>query len=306
MLGDMGYNCDMRLAGSDLAPIFWLAVATVLLLVPLPEGLVGWSQIALLDDLQDLLHFPLFVALASLAFRTLRSRLQPMRRAPYVIAMAASTTFALATEGMQGLVGREFAWRDLIMDLSGAGFGLLLHARAEVLRAGSGRGVRTGLLLAAATIALLASGRFLWTAAAYGYRAAQAPVMWRPESRLLNRFSHWQGDPYPGLVIDEPPSDWRERSQLEIRIRNRGNRPLPVVVRVHDRSHDLSHHDRYNRNFELQPGSDQTLHIPIEEIRSAPANRTMDLGAIRGVGIYSPEPAGQTRGFDVLEVRLGR
>ena len=64
------------------------------------------------------------------------------------------------------------------------------------------------------------------------------------------------------------------------------DRPLRLVVRVHDRAHDQRFADRFNRSLVILPGLNRVA-IPIDEIRRAPDRREMDLRYVRGIVLFA-------------------
>jgi VanZ family protein len=275
-----------------------VAIVTLLLLAPLPfyPSLQRWP--AMFDEIENLGHPLAFALLAHVGFKLLRVRKPAPARTPYLIVILAAAAFGLATEAMQEFVGRDSSWIDLGNDVLGACFALLLHARRECLspRLAS---------VAAVAVTLAATGPFLWTAAAYGLRAARAPVLWCPDAVLFQRFSQWYQGEYPGLVIKEPMADWSGHDALILELHNLHDAALPVTLRVHDRLHNLKHEDRYTTTVELPAGSSRTLRIPLEDIRLAPRTRQMDMTAIRGIIIFQ-SAANQPPHFRVDEIRLER
>jgi hypothetical protein len=271
------------------------AIATALLLMPLPIAPLVRRWPALLHEVENLGHPLLFGLLAAAGFLTLRARWPAPSHAPYVGVLAAALIFGLATEALQQLLGRDAAWEDLLNDVLGAVFALLLCARKEQ----RGR-VHVG---AAALLAVAMLGPLFWVATAYAHRALQMPVLWRANSMLFEPFFRWQGGAYPGLVIDEPAADWSRHTTLELKLRNLRNEVSPVVVRVHDLTHTLRYADRFNETFGLPVGAAHTIRIPLEQIRRSPRGREMDMRRISGVVIFQTA-AKQPRFFDVLEIRL--
>jgi hypothetical protein len=280
-------------------PMAWLTAAiTVLLLAPLPFDPASQRWPALLHEAENLGHPIAFALLAHAGFRMLRARQPLPAPAPWLTVLLCAAAFGLATEAIQRLVGRDSSWLDFGNDVLGAGFGLLLHARREhrFSRVAS---------IAAAVVVLLATGPFLWTVAAYGFRAARAPVLWRPDAALIQRFSHWQGGTYPGLVIEEPLADWSGYGALVVELRNLRDVASPVTILVHDRLHDLAYEDRYNQVFEMPAHGSQVLRIPLEKVRVAPRSRTMDMTAISSLLVFQTA-ANEPPRFQVNEIRLER
>jgi hypothetical protein len=159
------------------------------------------------------------------------------------------------------------------------------------------------LRIAAAAVAVAATGPLVWTVAAYAHRQMQMPVVWREYSILFRRFSHWQYGTYPGLVIDEPAADWTGYRTLLVELRGLGREPSHLTVRIHDRQHDNRHEDRFNENENLAPGESLQLSISLDRVRAAPSRRAMNMKEIRGIIIFQSE-AGQSPTFEVREIRL--
>ena len=301
MLGDMRYSRDLRWSKSDL--VLWLSVCalTLLLLAPLP--LAGLARLwpALVEDGENFGHPVMGAWLAHLAFRRLRSSFPPPSPAPWQWSFILISGYGGFIEILQHFTGRDASLTDFMNDVLGAGFALLLHARA----AASSPWLRRGLLALAAAAGVAAAAPLTMTLAAYAARSVQAPVVWNEHSRLLKRFWYWKHDDYPGLVIDEPLPDWRQWNFLELKLANPQPLILHIVVRVHDREHDRTYRDRYNGRFTLPPQSNQTVLIPLEEIRTAPQSRQLDMSAIRGVIVFElDKTSAHAPLFQVSQIRL--
>jgi VanZ family protein len=283
---------------NSAATLGLLTLAVIaLLLAPLPLDAAQSRWPALVYETENLCHALVMALLAHATFRLLRLRQPAPARSPYAIVLTLAAAFGLATEIVQRFVGRDSSWIDVGNDVLGASLVLLLHARREY-------GSRLAGLAAVAT-ALLATGPFLWTLAAYAHRSVQAPVVWSSDSRLFQRFSEWREGMYPGLTINEPLIDWSSYRTLAVTLRNKRDVASPVTLRVHDGPHNNAHTDRYNRTFALPATSTQTLHIPLDEIRLAPRGREMDMRAIRGVMLFQAA-ANQPPFFSVDSIRLER
>lgn len=285
------------LSTSAIVLLLALALATVLLLVPLPANLLSrWP--ALGRELQDFGHPLLFAWLAHAGFVYLRQRLPAPSILPWVLVLGAAAAYGAAIEFAQQFVARSTSRLDFFHDLLGAAFALLLHARAE----SAARLARLGLAALAVMAAGVAVAPVATVLAAYANRTLRAPLLWEADSLLFARLSHWQGGRYPGLVVDEPAPDWRGWRALQVQVSNPGQDVVPFTVRVHDRRHDRSFADRFNGRFSLDPGSARTLRIPLAEIAAAPEGRTMDMSAIRGVMVFATAVPKQK--IEVHSIRL--
>lgn len=110
---------------------------------------------------------------------------------------------------------------------------------------------------------------------------------------------------YSGVFLDYFPEDWREFRTLQFSIFNASPQELSIICRIHDRAHTqgVQHfEDRFNRAFSLPPGW-ATVAVDLAEVASAPAQRRMDMGHVRGLGLFAielPEP----RVVHIDDVRL--
>lgn len=270
-----------------------IAAALVILLMLVPVDNLGILPLApaLRGELQDFAHPIVFALLAFLGRQAMRQSIGAIQGRHLLLLAGGLVLFAAFTELLQGFTGREQSLGDFIGDLLGICAGILWPLRN-----------RTATWIANLA-AVLACIPLLWTLSAYLYRHAQFPQLWHVDSVLLNRFSHWQGGEYPGLVLDEVPADWRASRALAITVRNPGAAPASFTVRVHDATHDHSHDDRFNRTFQLAANSTGDFRIPLDDISGAPAGRSLDLAAVAGIIIFQAGPeAGPA--ISPVEIRL--
>ena len=92
---------------------------------------------------------------------------------------------------------------------------------------------------------------------------------------------------YPGLGIKEPYPDWREFETFAFDVF--APLPGPVEFRVNDVEHNNEYDDRFNRQLNLEQGF-QTIHIPIDQIRTGPKNRELDLSNIERIQLFVYKP----------------
>ena len=91
---------------------------------------------------------------------------------------------------------------------------------------------------------------------------------------------------YSGFSLKYFPGDWSGYHMLNIDIRNPGSENVYLTCRIHDEHHNQAYSDRYNRRFNITPG-DQTIQIDLEQVRTAPSTRTMDMKKIGGLGCFT-------------------
>ncbi len=93
---------------------------------------------------------------------------------------------------------------------------------------------------------------------------------------------------YSGIELKHFPGDWRNYKTLTLRIYNPLTRPISITCRIHDRQHTQGvqrYNDRFNHPFLLTQGWNN-IEVNLNDVAQAPRNREMDLGQIRGLGIF--------------------
>lgn len=93
---------------------------------------------------------------------------------------------------------------------------------------------------------------------------------------------------YSGTSLFYFPHDWRDYQKLHFSVYN----PEDDVLALHCRMHDTLHgqhgrlfEDRFHKRFELQPGWND-LSVFLQEVRTAPATRLMDMAQVEGFGLF--------------------
>jgi hypothetical protein len=88
-------------------------------------------------------------------------------------------------------------------------------------------------------------------------------------------------------------------------LRNRGDLDLPLVVRVHDRAHNLQFQDRFNLKFALHAHERLEVAIPIAEIEHAPGDQLINLSRIAGLIVFRDRGT-MAGSFEVERILLRR
>ena len=102
-------------------------------------------------------------------------------------------------------------------------------------------------------------------------------------------------DPYSGAMLRHFAGDWTAADTLNISIYNPDDAPLQITCRIHDLQHadgNQDYEDRFNKSFLLRRGWNH-IAIDLGEAEESPADRSMDMSRIRGLGIFVmslPEP----------------
>jgi len=88
--------------------------------------------------------------------------------------------------------------------------------------------------------------------------------------------------------------DWSRYKNLILKIENPNQGNLFVTIKIYDKKHTESYHytDRFNRKIKILPGLN-TISISLNDIKTAPRSRLMDLKKIDSLSIFSiryPKP----------------
>jgi hypothetical protein len=237
--------------------------------------------------------------------------------APQVLRVGGALTVTLAiglvTEFVQAFdPNRDASLGDFLRDLAGATIFLLVwipNVKRD-LSSGWSKTMRFSALL----IALLVTAPFVVLERLYLQRDRSFPTLvrfdasgWenkfltirdatltpnsiqaadqRPEARGLALLDLRPGR-YPGFALDEPYPDWRDFKWLVFTTFSGADEPIEFTLRVHDRNHNGKFNDRFNRQIVIHPGPNR-IAIVLDDIRSGPVSRPMDLSEIRGLAVFA-------------------
>jgi hypothetical protein len=276
-------------------------VVTVTAGVP-PEPTLFWNASF------DVGHVLVFAAITTVLLDLIgRRQAVPDPRAAVGWTVAATLALAAGTELLQALdPDHDAALGDFVRDAAGMTVALLLRVAAPAR-------ISTVRRLTVAAIVAAVLAPLFGVAGVYVQRNRAFPVVipltgsaW--ERRLLSfrgaelvpggceTFGSSDTDPrarlsiqpgtYPGFFVREPYPDWRGFHRLVFRAAANVDQSITLTLRIHDARHDNQYADRFNMALAIAPG-DHRIEIPLETIRLAPEGRDMDLGNIRGIGVFA-------------------
>jgi hypothetical protein len=264
-------------------------------------------------------HAPLFGAIALAMLQLLLATPLANRSRLFLYGLALGLTILMGafSEWLQIGADRNSDPRDFARDALGACAFLLAAAtwdRCALLNSRFSSGVRASCRGAALGMLTLAFTPGVLVAYAYAERAAALPALcdfagtWETnfvttshahlEHTSLPRASggavsawHITFEParFSTLKLVEPYPDWAGYQRLRVVAQSELDRPIDLVLRIHDRHHDGRYSDRFNRSLTFLPGINEFV-IPLAEIRSAPEGREMDLSAIRRLSLFAVAP----------------
>lgn len=118
-------------------------------------------------------------------------------------------------------------------------------------------------------------------------RPAKTDVMYS-EGRHALRVSLGT-QPYSGVSVLAAYGDWGTYANLSMDLYSAASDSVELVVRISDTQHDLNGHsfnDRFNQRITLHPGWNR-VSFNIEDIRSAPQCRAMQMDSINYITIFA-------------------
>ena len=98
------------------------------------------------------------------------------------------------------------------------------------------------------------------------------------------------GAEYPGFGLRDPFPDWSNAMSFNMDVYLPTKQTVELHIRIHDETHNEDYFDRFNMTVTLRPGLNQ-IQIPIQDIKSGPENREIDLTKIAGIYLFVIEPA---------------
>jgi hypothetical protein len=288
-------------------------LAGLLLFVPLPIAPTYAGR-----TLENAGHTPLFFLVTLGVLFALRDHARFPGVRLYALAGMVGAGAGFLSELIQKPLARDASWEDVAADAVGAVLALAVFAlfdRRAKLRSWQRLGV-LAVALSCVAIFLLPIVRMT---RAYVHRNGEFPVLADFHSRIelywtlsfgVNREVvndalevEFVADEFPGIAFHEPMPDWRKYRTLIIDVANPAAEPLDLGVRVHDRRHNHTFNDRFNRHYPLAAGERRTLRIPLEDIRNGPKQRLMDMAHNSDIKLFRGGPTG-SRQLRVYSLRL--
>ena len=274
----------------------------------------------------DLGHIPLFVFIGYWIYR-LKPYLQTKTLVlQLLILLVIGSLTGGAIELLQKLTERQASLSDLMLDLVGISFSLVLFSRKVAT-------LKLHLKLGLYGICLALLMIVLWKPVNMVLEEVSAyqtfPVL--AEFENDRELSAWTGNAsyqlskefvregdyslkvtlkkkrYSGVELIYFPRDWSDYTHLQLYVYNESTRLFPLHISVYDRHHkkiDFPYLDRFTGRYEIKPGWNE-VRIAIDQIEHAPKKRLMDMTDIQGLRLFRINgQAGKT--FYLDSIRLIR
>ncbi len=110
-----------------------------------------------------------------------------------------------------------------------------------------------------------------------------------PDDKLWQRVVEDAGA-RPGLQLLEPPADWSGFEQIVFDVSNPAPRPVSIVLRILDATHDWTFADRFKQVLPLPARTRTVVRISLEAVAASPRGRRMDMTAIANVMLFTRRP----------------
>lgn len=214
----------------------------------------------------------------------------------------------LSIEYLQALIGRQFSWQDLALDITGAALAIGQQWYLAKKMPPSWRKIiaTVGLVIIAVVCTPL-----ITTIADEASAYRQFPVLadfstpfeidrfsgnshfslasdkHKPDNKLLS--VTFNTNKYSQLSLHYFNGDWRQFEQLRFDVFNPKEEALKLVCRIHDDQHhknSFAFNDRFNKSYQLKEGWHQ-INILLEDVKAAPAGRQMNLARIKNISCFT-------------------
>lgn len=274
--------------------------ALIFVWVEPPDATLFW------DGVFDAGHTLLFAAVMWLTLLFIR-KAAPSRSGAPAIAFTITLVLAGLSEAIQLLQPtRNPNVGDLLRDTAGAILAWLLYAASR-----PGAPARTARVLRLCAVLILAGVlvQFLLVLDVYRKRDAAFPTLARfdgarwerqlmrmgnasfttpradNDSRDASRLLALRPGATAGLTVRETYPDWTGYQRLVLDVRTNVDTPVQLTIRVFDRFYRGGDENAFQRNVTIT-NDPQRIEIPLNDIRSGPRRRELDLRQVRGVSVF--------------------
>jgi len=288
----------------------------------LPSASFFAANTKVLIALNNFAHLPLFSAMALVLFGLsviVFGHRFDRRATHYRLALAGSGVLAVATELVQFFGPRDADLGDVLLDMIGAAAALAVLATLDPRLAGSPLQrpwIRRGVRLASMIAVIVAFVPVLLWAEAYRQRDERFPVIcsfqdyWERKTVRVNAGkleftrppAEWERPPgdrvgrltghvevVTGFSVIEPYPDWRGYDSLRLDLYSGHDAPFEISITISDETHNREYTDRFTGRYVVPPGPSEIV-IDLEQVRTAPKTREMDMAQIDGMVIYNRKP----------------
>jgi len=259
-----------------------------------------------LRKLWDLGHIVLFALLFTIALRDSKWLNQEKLLVQFGLIFIFTIILGLIIEGIQLLVGRTGEFIDVWRNLVGT---LLAFVYSKNIS-----GIKQNLLRSARVIVIIFMLLAAWSLIKAVTDEIQAqidfPVIadfenpfeiekWYGQSYItINKERVTQGSnslkselltiKYSGISISYFPTDWHNYSKLKFSVYSESDEPLKLTCRMHDKEHNNSYTDRFNKTFRFDKGWNE-ISINLEDVINAPISRKMDITEMKNFALFAIE-----------------
>ena len=301
----------------------WIVVALVASTLPLvllfPFSQTGrhWSELFNLAHAPSFFLAFLFAAglldPSCVGFRDSWPRIVRMNLARLILLASVLLVLGGICEVLQQFVGRSTSLSDMLAN----GCGLIAGLFWCVGRVVNGRSKKIFTSVMTAALLVVPSWSPAFELRECVFQHGEFPLLasferprelnaWHPHEASIEQSTVWSsigstsmqvkgiaGTKHPGASFLGLISDWHEFSVLELDVFNPEDRPLTLRISIFDAHHSASGYlpeDRYARIEELAAGEVTHIRIELNDVKKAPADRTMDLNHLENLNVFVVRP----------------
>ena len=217
-------------------------------------------------------------------------------------------TIGLVGEYLQQFSDRSSNWGDVAANMAGLATAVIWIASrtAKGVRRWSLAAAAIGLLVLVSVNPVLEIWDYVQQSYSFprlaSFERSRELSSWGPGKSKLERSREWSTDGeyslkvtyasgrFPRVTMLWLNHDWSNCKALKMDLRNPGDQPLTVYVKIYDEQHTLTGFegpDRFRRKVVIPPDSAVAVEIDLADVESAPATRKMDMRRIWAFEIFT-------------------
>lgn len=292
---------------------FGALITFLLFFYRLPGTSAFWYSVQ--NTGHSVLFFSLFFVIAFM-FSCVSVHIKKRRTQLAVAVLVICIVIGALTEILQGSYGRKSSWFDFALDITGASIAALLY----IARFNTKKRIKTICFVGIVCLSCFAIFEPAKYKIAEINRDKKFPIIADFENIWLNMliFAHYEADIYfvdapvdwrekhhngyekvakivfnqgiwPGIYFQNLNSDWQSYEFVSFEIFNPYKETLFLRMKIQDRQHNNMGEDRFKQRLTIKPGANM-FNISLDEVKSAPKGREMNLDDISMMVIYQNKP----------------
>ena len=259
-----------------------LVIIIGLLFAPVPVDNLWWREAF------NSGHTILFIVLFFFVYSQLKLKTYNLNLViTYLSVLFVGLLSGVVLEMLQVLVQREASLNDLYRNSLGLMIGLCFHAAYSIKNSHQQKTIAALLIFCGVSFLLVSMKPLMTLSWHYLERSKAFPVILDFDSKWGSSFiRRYNEGGYLGVSVIEPEPDWSAHRQLRFSVRSLSDGDINLGLRIHDKTHNQNHSDRFNMKLLIRPGLNE-FQIPLSTLRHSPLNRKLDLKNIASISVFS-------------------